>query len=170
MNINLETINWFGSVGNYTDGKDIGLPVKAVGTQGEMIQNLESIDWGNFILYAKNKLSWYIKTFHKEQAKGWNDIAREAQEWYGKSDALIAEAARERDIAPLTLPYCRAIWISYYLEQHYYNKAGIEVPMHFHKISAIFLAGHIPCGWEGPMPENRGYDAIDLNEGKILIW
>ncbi len=170
MNVNLETINWFGNVGEHMEGKNLGLRIKTVSTQDEMVRNSTSVDWGNFILYAKNRLSWHMKSFHPSRSKGWNDVAREAHIWYGTYDALIAEAAMERGISTTILPYCKAIWVSYYLEQYYYSKVSMEVPTHFNKMIAIFLAGHIPCGWEGTMPENKGFDAIDLNEGKILIW
>ena len=170
MKINLETIQWFDKAGQDTYGKDLGLPVKTVGSQEEMLQNLESIAWGNFILYAKNRLSWYIKKFYPEHGKDWNDVARRGHGWYGQYNALITEAANKKAITQTVLPYCKAIFISYYLEQYYYNNVSKEIPMHFDRIITIFVAGHIPCGWQGIMPENLGYDTIDLNSGKILIY
>jgi len=170
MDFDLGKINWFANTGNFSKEISLSIPIKYIGSSAELIKNLNSNKWANFILYAKNRLSYYIKLFHPEEAKGWNDVARQAHVWYGTIDPLIKSATQEYHLLPEALPFIKAILISYFIEQHYYTNLSQDIPQHFDKIIRIFIAGHIPCGWEGSTPKNEGYEAINLTSGKILVW
>ncbi|MEJ2884264.1 hypothetical protein [Pedobacter sp. GR22-6] len=170
MNIDLEKISWFANTGNFSKEISPGIAIKYIENEAQLIKNLNSNKWANFILYAKNRLSYYIKSFHPAEAKGWNDLAKAAQGWYAQIDPIIKTAAADHHLLPQALPFVKAILISNYIEQYYYTNLSQEIPLHFDKIIQIFSEGHIPCGWEGKMPKNEGYEAINLDSGKILIW
>ena len=170
MNVDLEKTNWFANVGNFSKEISPGIAIKHVDNEAELIKNLNSTKWANFILYAKNRLSFYIKRFHPDEAKGWNEIAKQAHAWYATSDLAVRSAANEHHLLPEALPFIKAILISYFIEQYYYTNLSQEIPLHFDKIIRILNEGHIPCGWEGKTPVNEGYEAINLASGKILVW
>jgi len=170
MDINLKKIEWFNHAGDFSAKLNVGLPIQAIGDRAALMKSLKSINWGNFILYAKNRLSWYIKSFHAEAAKGWNDVAKQAQSRYAELEPTIIDAAQHCDVPSEILPFVKALVISYEIEQYFYDHVSKEIPRHFYKIMEIFDVGHVAVGWEGAMPKNEGYSEIDLNAGKILIW
>lgn len=170
MDFDLEKINWFANTSNFSKEIIPGIPIKYIGSEAELIKNLNSSKWANFILYAKNRLSYYVKRFHPEEAKSWNDVARQAHASYATFDPIIKSATQEHHLLPEALPFIKAILISYFIEQHYYTNLSQDIPQHFYKIIRILAEGHIPCGWEGTTPVNEGYEAINLASGKILVW
>lgn len=170
MKAKLYEINWFETIGKPLQEETFTVPVKAVNSQAECLKHSNTLNWENFILYARNRLSWYIQSFHKEESRKWNEISTKARLDYKSFEPVIIELADKNNIDQDLLASLKSIIISYSIEQHYFYYLDNNIPIQFDAIMNVYRSGHIPCGWEGPLPKNEGYDAIDFNTGKLLIW
>jgi hypothetical protein len=51
---------------------------------------------------------------------------------------------------------------------------GIGVPEFFVKVLGIYEGGHLPCGWQGRLPDSlngdQGRAAVFIRSGRILYW
>jgi len=168
--MNINEVEWFKNIGVASAELPISIPIKFVASEAECFKNINSLKWGNFILYAMNRLSWYLQTFHKEESKRWNEIAKEANAVYGSFKDRAQHAVQSKNLPEEAILDIRFIFVPYYIEQFYLGAVGTTIPCHFDKIMDIYFDGHIPCGWDGILPQNEGYDPIDLNAGKILVW
>ncbi|RWW91799.1 hypothetical protein [Flavobacterium cerinum] len=170
MKAKLNEVNWFENIGKPLEEGMFTIPVKAVNSNVECLKHNNSLNWGNFILYARNRLSWYIQSFHKEESRKWNEISAKARLDYKCCEPIIIEWADKNNVNKDLLASLKSIIISHYIEQHYFDHLDKNIPKQFDVIMNVYKSGHIPCGWDGSLPKNEGYDAIDFNTGKLLIW
>lgn len=166
--MNLESINWFQNVGKPVNSV-FDIVVKLV-DQKNCDKNINSTKWENFILYAINRLSWYIQSFHKEEAKEWNTVVRGFKATYDEAKAYVASKVLEYGVSNDVLVDVKGIVSMFLLEEYYVKKFGDQIPLQFKMLMDVYVAGHIPCGWDGPLPKNEGYEPIDFSKGAILIW
>ncbi|TCC99694.1 hypothetical protein [Pedobacter hiemivivus] len=170
MKAKLNEVNWFENIGKPLEEGTFIIPVKAVNSNVECLKHINSLNWGNFVLYARNRLSWYIQSFHKEESRKWNEISAKARLDYKGFEPVIIDWADNNNVGKDLLASLKSIIISYTIEQHYFDHLDKNIPKQFDVIMNVYKSGHIPCGWDGPLPKNEGYDAIDFNTGKLLIW
>lgn len=170
MKAKLNEVNWFENIGKSLEDGTFTIPVKAVNNQAECLRHSNTLNWENFILYARNRLSWYIQSFHKEESRKWNEISAKARLDYKDCEPLIIQQADKNNIEKDLLASLKSIIISYSIEQYYFDHLDKNIPKQFEVIMNVYKSGHIPCGWEDPLPKNEGYDAINFNTGKLLVW
>jgi len=170
MKRRLTNVEWFSNAGNANTDVAFAMPIERVKSKEECLKHINSLKWENFVLYAFNRLSSYVKSFHSEQAADWNDVAKQAHLQYKELEDLLVEYKTELDMPDDILIDIKSIYIYYFIEQHYLEVIGDEIPIHFKQLVDIYSSGHIPCGWNGPIPKNEGYEAINFEKGKILIW
>ncbi|WP_212002545.1 hypothetical protein [Chitinophaga sp. HK235] len=166
--MNLKDINWFENVGvlNRTDFKiESNLVDKK-----KCISSINSLKWENFVLYAINRLSWYIQSSHKEESNNWNNIVRGFKAEFDNDKAYILEKASVKDVPEEIMVDTKGVVTMFLVENYFKEMFGNAVPIQFDYLMDVYVKGHIPCGWDGPMPENKGADAIDFSNGKILVW
>jgi hypothetical protein len=168
--MNLSEINWFENVGKPIAEQQFEVPVKCVSSKNECIKHINSRKWENLILSARNRLSWYIQSFHKEESRQWNSIADQAHAMYATLQPVIIKAAARNDISNDILIDVKSILICYFIEQHYFNHLDKNIPIHFDKLIHLYAGGHIPCGWNGTLPVDKGYEPLNFDAGKILVW
>jgi len=166
----LSEIKWFENVGKPIEEGIFNIPVKIIHSKAECLRHSNSLNWENFILYARNRLSWYIQSFHKEAAKKWNEVSAQARLDYKDCEPAINDYAGKNNISIDLLASLKSIIISYNIEQYYFDHLDKNIPIQFDGIMKVYESGHIPCGWGGPLPKNEGYDPIDFNTGKLLVW
>lgn len=170
MNMNLNDINWFENVGKPLEEGVFNIPIKIINSKAECLKHNNALNWENFILYARNRLSWYIQSFHKEESKKWNEISAKARLDFKGYEPVIIEWADRNDINKDLLASLKSIIISYSIEKHYFDHLDENIPKQFDILMNVYKSGHVPCGWDGQLPKNEGYDAIDFNIGKLLVW
>lgn len=170
MKVKLNEVNWFEHVGKPLGTEMFAIPVKAVDTQADCLSHNNALTWENFILYMRNRLSWYIQSFHKEEARIWNEISGKARLDYKNFEPVIIDGSVKNNIGRALLASLKSIMISYGIEQYYFDQLDKNIPRQFNVIMNVYQAGRIPCGWDGQMPKNRGHEAIDFSKGKLLIW
>lgn len=163
-------INWFENVGKPLEEKMFNIPIKIIDSKAECLKYNNALNWENFILYARNRLSWYIQSFHKEESKKWNQLSAKARLDYKDCEPVIIDWAERNNIDKDLLSSLKSIIISYSIEQHYFDHLDKNIPKQFDLIMNVYRSGHIACGWDGPLPKNEGYEAIDFNTGKLLVW
>lgn len=170
MKMNLSEINWFENIGKPLREGEFIIPTRAVLNIDECLKCDSALNWGNLILYARNRLSWYIQSFHKEESRKCNEISAKARLDYADLEPKLVTCAIENHINKDILVTLRSNIIGYTLERHYLENVDENIPKQFAEILCVYHSGHIPCGWDGPMPKNEGYDAVDFKTGKLLVW
>ena len=134
--------------------EDFGFEVEYVKSKKQLKKLISSIKWENICLEAEGDFTAYLHINHKEDYnKYWNDmvsmikseyintiaedIMKVLDDFEGKDDIIIDMKA---NIVSLFMMH-------FYSE--YYNSDFYD------KMLKIYLAGHIPCGWNGEYPEGR---------------
>ncbi|SHG91519.1 hypothetical protein [Pedobacter caeni] len=79
MKLNLSEINWFENIGKPVQEGEFDIPTRTVLNIDECLKCDSVLKWENFILYARNRLSWYVQSFHKEESRKWNEISVKAR-------------------------------------------------------------------------------------------
>jgi hypothetical protein len=154
----LEMVDWFASGGQPLA---ISLPfsVVPVGSWAEAIERCSDQSWEDTTLEARNHLTVFLHTHHRDDYRDWN---------------AITIAAKERLVTPLK----ERVWQPF-AEQHGFGKALVDCvswdvlaaimeheyrdcpgrPEYFLHLLRVYRAGHFPCGWSGVWPA-----------GQLLVW
>lgn len=153
MNINqasiekLLRINWLSN-----SGKDSSIPdtIRVKNINAFQI-NLESEEWENVTLEARNNITGWLAKKHVNAFLEWNKLADAA--------AIIIESKIVPQI-PLIGGNQKALlsnikWdlLNYLLEDAY--SPLLNKSLFFMNLISIYEQGHMPCGWAGQWPQGE---------------
>jgi len=170
--IKLEEIKWFDNVGT-TIKSNFEIPTTFADSYKKAFATMRARGWGNFLIVAFNRLSTYIHLNYKKEEEKWDAIIDEAKNYFTPFQGYILNQAKSKGIleedCEKLLSSLSYIFVLYHLENSY-NKYIPHIPIQFSFIIEIYLKGHIPCGWVGKFPPDKGQEPIDFSKGMLLIW
>ena len=154
----LEAVDWFAACGQLLT---IGLPfpVTQVMSWAKAIERCSDQTWEDITLEARNRLTVFLHTHHRDDYRDWN---------------LITVRAKDRVVTPLI----DRVWRPF-AERHGFGKVLVDCvswdvlsaimeheyrdcpgrPEYFLHLLQVYRAGHFPCGWSGEWPA-----------GQLLAW
>ncbi|EOW6620455.1 hypothetical protein ACVS9W_004205 [Cronobacter dublinensis] len=153
MNINqtaikkLLRINWLSNA-----GKDSSIPnTTRVKNINAFQLNLESEEWENVTLEARNNITGWLAKKHVNAFLEWNKLADAA--------AIIIESKVVPQIPliggnqEVLLSNIKWDLLNYLLEDAY--SPLLNKPLFFMNLISIYEKGHMPCGWAGLWPQGE---------------
>lgn len=143
----LKIISWFSQVGNSLSNADIVL----VNSNG-FLQSIESIEWENTTLEARNEITGVLAKKHSVVYQEWNTLADDARDFV---ENIITPSVPQINDIDMELLFTNMKWdlVNYLMEDAYKNK--LRVPLFFSSIVSIYELGHIPCSWVGSWPKGQ---------------
>lgn len=154
----LEAVDWFAACGQPLVVSP-PFAVSQVGSWGEAIERCSEQSWEDTTLEARNHLTVFLHTHHRNDYRDWN---------------TITDAAKDRIVTPLA----SRVWQPF-AERHGLGKVFVDSvswdvlaaimeheyqncpnrPEFFLHLLRVYQAGHFPCGWSGEWPA-----------GQLFIW
>lgn len=135
----------------------------------EANKELQATDWESFTLEARNRLTAYLSKKHPKEDTLWNPLTKayklELQyfkpivEEYMSRHHMVKDFAHDFEWNILAM--C--------MENHY-QKIAPRIPIFFLDFLPLYEAGHIPCGWKGPVLEEYTGKPIDKSTGILLVY
>lgn len=135
----------------------------------EVNKHLQSITWGNFTLEARNRLTAYLAKKHPKEDALWNPLTKayKAELLYFEPivDGVISHHSMDKKFSH------SFFWniLAMCMENHY-QRIAPRLPPFFLDFLPLYEAGHIPCGWEGPVQEEYTGKPIDKSTGILLVY
>jgi hypothetical protein len=150
----MEFVKWFSQCGQPLT-LNMPFPVTQVGDWTEAIEQCSDQRWEETTLEARNRLTAFLFTHHRDAYSAWN---------------TITDTVKERVITPLV----DRVWQPF-AERHRLGKAFVDCvswdvlagmmeheyrccsgrPMFFLHLLQVYRAGHFPCGWSGEWPAGK---------------
>jgi hypothetical protein len=142
----LQKAHWFSRVGVPDTSQAIVLK-----SWPEAIACCSSIEWENFCLEASNDNHVLVMRRSKERESKWNDIVDELK----KTIIPFVRHKIEPVVRTHRLPKvfeATVQWdiLAVCIESEY---ADLGLPGFYRNLTAWYVKGHFPCGWEGIFPE-----------------
>lgn len=154
----LEGIRWFQSCGQPLP-QSLPFPVAQVSGWSQALSLCSDQAWEDVTLEARNRLTEFLHTRHRDAYQQWNHIAAAAK---SRIDApvcdLIWRPFAERQ--GLGKAFTDAVsWdvLAAVMEHAYRDCSGR--PTFFLQLLQVYRTGHFPCGWSGDWPD-----------GMLLVW
>lgn len=169
INLHFENINWFKNCGIEVDINNCKFHYNQVSNIKNVEKEIKSLKWENVIIEAQNRLVSYLRTFHPENHKEWNSIMDFAIDNFNNIKTSLLEKCKEHNLPEYFVTSVRTIYLRIYAEL-YYSIHLKDIPYFFIDLFEVLKQGKIPCGWDGYPLEQEGYEQIDMQNTKILIW
>jgi hypothetical protein len=135
----------------------------------EANKHLQAINWGNFTLEARNRLTTYLSKKHPKEDILWNTITEvyKAELLYFKP--IVEECMSRHYMAKDFVHDFEWNILAMCMENHY-QKLVPRIPVFFLDFLPLYEAGHIPCGWKGPVLEEYTGKPIDKSTGILMVY
>jgi hypothetical protein len=135
----------------------------------EVNKQLQSIDWENFTLEARNRLTIYLHEKYPKEDSLWNTITNAY-----KSELLYFKPVVNKCMIINNLDEIFAhdfdwIFLAMCMENHY-QRIAPRIPIFFQYFLPIYEAGHIPCGWNGRADEEYTGKPVDISNGILMVY
>lgn len=154
----LHNIAWFSACGQPFA---VPLPFSAeqVSSWEQAITLCSSQAWEDVTLDARNRLTEFLHSRHRDEYQRWNGIAVSAKELVISSlcDTSWRPFAESRSFPKSFLDSASWDVLGAVMEHEYRNCKGR--PDFFLQLLQVYRAGHFPCGWSGRWPG-----------GRLLVW
>ncbi|UOQ55549.1 hypothetical protein [Hymenobacter cellulosivorans] len=135
----------------------------------EVNKHLHSITWENFTLEARNRLTMYLSKKHPKEDRLWNAITEAYKPELSYFKPTIEKYMREYHLDDAFAHDFDWNILGMCMENHY-QKIAPRLPSFFLDFLPLYEAGHIPCGWEGPVQEEYTGKPIDKSAGILLVY
>lgn len=158
----LECLQWFGNVGQPTDGAGL-----AVQTWRQAVDSSASDVWSSVQLQVKNRIARDVRQRSYDRAQEWNGIAAELR---GSIAGVVARSVEPVAVTFKLEPDFRSAvsWdmLLICMETEF---SDLVPPMFFvPRLLPVYTAGHFPCGWEGPKL-NEGWEG-ELPNSRLIVY
>jgi len=120
--------------------------------QNNFIKSIESIEWENATLEARNEITGFLSTKHKIIFQNWNFLADEAKDFVENSIIPLIPSIDHIDMN-IVLTNLKWDLVNYLIEDAYKDK--LRMTLFFNNLLSIYESGHIPCGWDGQWPNGQ---------------
>ncbi|MBI1323215.1 hypothetical protein GC170_08510 [bacterium] len=144
----LKSIDWFAQCGRgLTD--ELGFSVEPAPSLSEALIHIRSDRWQDARTEAQGDLTAYLSKHHINLYGGhWNRLARESrQRILTEIMPAVTEALAKCTVEPIS--DIVLLDLNRIALRASYRKRCPKVPSFFDRLSAIYAAGRLPCGWTG---------------------
>ena len=154
----LEEVDWFTACGQPL-AVSLPFPVAPVGSWSEAIERCSDQSWEDATLEARNRLTVFLHTRHRDDYRNWNAITIAAQERIVTplKDRVWRPFAERHGFGKVLVDCVSWDVLAAVMEHEYRGCPGR--PEHFLHLLRVYRAGHFPCGWSGDWPA-----------GHLLAW
>lgn len=115
-----------------------------------MLESINTLEWENIGINARNLLSMQILTHIPEQKKLWNDHVGDVRpQVIELVDRKLSPWMRSGTLPEEVVHSVR--WDLLHLCMYEGHKPLVSIPF-YDEMKAWYLAGHLPCGWQGDFP------------------
>lgn len=128
--------------------------VEYVNSEAKAIKLIKGIKWENTCLESRGDFTEFLSRNHRDVfKKNWNVVVDEIKSKYMNEirekieNKWVDEKSKQYVIDDVQFNVLTLFMLDYYSE--YYQSDFYE------KMLAIYLSGHLPCGWSGEYPEGR---------------
>lgn len=127
--------------------------IKPVRNETEAIKGIISIKWENVCLEERGSLTAYLACNHKEKYREWNDKVNFIKKEYLPSIIcnidlnMIEDQYKKEVLSDINFNVISIFMVHFYSD--YFHS------IFFNNLLKIYLAGQLPCGWEGKHPEGK---------------
>lgn len=144
----LEQTEWFRNVGRRDTDKAIVLT-----SWMEAIASCASGDWEDLTLEAANRFAEKVASRSPERFQQWNVVVEEVKAMTAPLVARkIEHVVRDNKLPPVIQSCVNWDILHLAIESEF---ADIVPPGFYAGQAYWYVAGHFPCGWEGPIPGGR---------------
>lgn len=133
---------------------DFGFDVEYVNSEAKARKMISSLKWENTCLEAGGDFTEFLSKNYKElYHKNWNVVVDQIKsEYMSEIKSKVErnwenEKSRQGILDDVQFNIITLFMLNFYSE--YYESDF------FDKMLAIYLSGHLPCGWSGEYPEGR---------------
>ena len=117
-------------------------------------QYIASSKWENVCLEKRGDFTSYLSlNYREEYRKSWNVLVREVKEKFFPSVLDKVQCSlREKDLPLSCVDDIKFNLLNLFMFNFYSDYYKDEF---WDNMLAIYLAGHLPCGWSGKFPEGK---------------
>ena len=143
----LAKISWLSQL-----GKSVDDGFYRVDDIGVFSKSLESDEWENVTLEARNEITGFLASKHSIVYQKWNLLAGEARDYV---EGVILPLVPEVDGVSVNVLHANIKWdlVSYLMEDAYKDK--LRFKLFFDGLITVYELGHMPCGWNGEWPKGN---------------
>ena len=152
-----EKIKWLENIGKEEVIYTI-IPNKQILNIKDVEKHIKSDVWSDILLEAQNELSLRLANRGHDDSK-WNTHVRKSKKIYSEQlEQLIGRKLKVNNINDSLKNDVKSDFILLFLLDLYKDK--IDEHCFLHDILKVYEAGHLPCGWIGPV-EEKGIPTIE---------
>lgn len=154
----LEAQDWFVACGQPLT-ISLPFPVSQVGSWREAIDRCSDQSWEDVTLEARNRLTVFLHTHHRDDYRNWNAITIAAKQRVVTQlmDRVWLPFAEQNGFGKVLVD-CVSWDVMAAIMEHEYRDC-LNRPEFFLHLLQVYRAGHFPCGWSGEWPA-----------GRLLVW
>ena len=150
----IRSFPWLAKIGE-TPQADLPFSAHPASDLAAGIESLCALEWENFTLEARNRLTDDLRQRARQRYNQWNEVTQEAK---AKLVTPLAEKVwrpKVSDLGVSGLVVDDLQWnvLAAVMEHAYREESRIE-PF-FKRLLVVYQNGHLPCGWEGGWPAGR---------------
>lgn len=147
-----EKIKWLENIGK-KEVIDTTISNKQIFNIKDVEKYIKTVLWGNLLLEAQNELSIYLVDNNFDDSK-WNIYAQNAKKIYLKKiEPIIITGKIKKEFYEKNKNRIAYNFILIYLLNSYFDK--VTEYCFLKDILKVYEAGHLPCGWIGPVEEKE---------------
>ena len=143
-------------LGNCGKVDELKVDIKYVDSEAMANEMICSEEWENIVLEERGKFTSFLSKNHRELFnKYWNQVVEEIKYLYMENIQLRIDNNWNNDrskqsVADDVIFNIITLFMLDYYSEYYQSEF-------FDKMLAIYLSGHLPCGWCGDYPEGKFY-------------
>jgi len=152
-----EKLKWLENIGK-EEKVYISIPTQQILKIKDVEKYIKSDVWSDILLEAQNELSLRLANESHDDSK-WNTHVRKSKKIYSEQiEQLIGMKLKVGNINDSIKNDVKSDFILLFLLDSYKDK--INEHCFLHDILKVYEAGHLPCGWIGPV-EEKGIPTIE---------
>ncbi len=149
----IKTIHWFKNCGNENNDlfKSLSVPTLFVRSWDEALVNIESIEWENFTLEEKNRLTEFLSSKFQREYGFWNKLTDHYKIFLSEEVEPIIQNSKycnDELMKNVRWDLLGALMQGSY--KGLYKKTRLYM-----ELLQIYEFGHIPCGVQGELPNEK---------------
>lgn len=135
---------------------DLGFDIEYVESETKAEEMINSLKWENTCLEVSGDFTGFLSRNYKElYNKNWNVVVDQVKsEYMSEMNSKVEKNWKNEKSRQSILPDVQFNIITLFMLNFYSECYKSDF---YNKMLAIYLSGHLPCGWIGEYPEGKFY-------------